>query len=67
MIISEIIGRYSQTIKIGSKNEVQVYKNGKLLFKGEANHIFDNGNKLSFTDKKGSMHEFIKYLPSTSY
>jgi hypothetical protein len=65
MILSETIGSYSQTIKIGCKNEVEVYKDGKELFKGEATLIIDNSYKLSFKDKEGRKYEFLKRTIST--
>lgn len=61
MIISESIGSYSQTIKVGHKNEVEVRRDGKELFKGEATHIVDIGNKLTFKDKDGKEYAFVKY------
>lgn len=65
MILSQSIGNYSQTIRIGYKNEVEVKRNGQELFKGEATHIIDNGNKLSFKDKNGKQHDFVKYVTYT--
>lgn len=60
-VLSQIIGNYSQTIRIGYKNEVEVKINGEVVFKGEATHIIDNGNKLSFKDKDGKQYEFVKF------
>jgi hypothetical protein len=64
-IISETIGNYSQTIKIGYKNEVEVVIDGKELFKGEATHINDNGQVLKFKDMDGKQYEFVKYVAYT--
>lgn len=66
MILSETIGNYSQTIRIGYRNEVEVTKNGKVLFKGEATYIVDTRNILSFKDKEGIKYEFVKYFFITS-
>lgn len=60
-VFNEMIGDYSQTIRIGQKNEVEVYKNGEELFKGEATNIIDRGNTLSFKDMEGKQHQFVKY------
>lgn len=65
MILSETIGNYSQTIRIGRKNEVEVRVDGKGVFDGEATHIIDTGDRLSFKDKNGNLHEFVKYLICT--
>jgi hypothetical protein len=65
MIISETIGNYSQTIRIGYKNEVEVRKDGKELFKGEATQINDNGQVLKFKDMNASQYEFVKYVAYT--
>lgn len=65
MIMSETIGSYSQTIRIGYKNEVEVRKDGKELFKGEATHINDNGQVLKFKDMNGKQYEFVKYVAYT--
>ena len=70
MIMSETIGNYSQTIRIGYKNEVEVKevevrKDGKELFKGEATHINDNGQVLKFKDVNGKQYEFVKYVVFT--
>ena len=65
MILSETIGHYSQTIRIGRKKEVKIRVDDKEVFSGEATHIIDTGNKLSFKDKSGNHHEFVKYLICT--
>ncbi len=66
MILSQTFGNYSQTIRIGCyKNEVEITKNGKELFKGGATHIVDNGGKISFKDINGKQYEFVKYIICT--
>jgi hypothetical protein len=63
MIINEIIGNYSQTIRVNrnGNNEVEIYRNGECLFKGIAKHIIDIGQKISFKDDNDKQLEFIKY------
>lgn len=61
MILCETIGDYSQTIRIGNKNQVEVYKDSKELFKGEVTNLSDNGNVLSFKDINGKEYKFVKY------
>lgn len=52
---------YSQTLRIGHhKNEVEVKQNGKTMYSGLATNIVDEYNKLSFKDKDGKKHEYIK-------
>jgi hypothetical protein len=63
--MSETIGNYSQTIRIGYKNEVEVIRDGKELFKGEATHINDNGRVLKFKDMNGKEYDFVKYVAYT--
>lgn len=63
--MSETIGNYSQTIRIGYKNEVEVRKGGKELFKGQAININDNGQVLRFKNMNGKQYEFVKYLAYT--
>lgn len=64
-IFQESIGDYSQTIRISSVNEVEVSKNGKILFKGEATNIIDTWTTLSFKDEGGKRHEFLKRVTNT--
>lgn len=64
MILNEHIGSYSQTLRInmrGGDNEVEVRREGKVLYNGMATHIIDKGNKLQFKDAEGKQHEYIKY------
>jgi hypothetical protein len=65
MIMSETIGNYLQTIRIGYKNEVEVRKDGKELFKGQATHINDSGQVLKFKDMNREEYEFVKYVAYT--
>lgn len=65
MILCQTIGNYSQTIRIGHKNEVEVKIEGKEVFKGEATNIVDLGGKLSFNDLDGKQYAFIKYTQYT--
>lgn len=64
MILNEIIGNYSQTIRVNrnGNNEVEISRSGKILFKGIAKHIVDSGQKISFKDENDNPFEFIKYL-----
>jgi hypothetical protein len=63
-----VIGDYSQTIKIRdtSIDEVEVCRDGKILFKGEATSIIDSQYKLKFKDKDGKQHEFKKPVCDTN-
>jgi hypothetical protein len=62
MILSQMIGNYSQTIRVNnSGNEVVVKRNGKTLYDGYAGHIIDTNNLLTFNDKNGEPHEYVKY------
>lgn len=62
----ENCGDYSQIIKLGFKNEIKVTMNNEELFNGEATHIVDSGNKLSFKDINGKFYEYIKYNLNTT-
>jgi len=65
-IFNQIIGSYSQTIRIGrDKNEVEVSRNGREIFKGEAKNILDTNSVLSFIDATGRKYEIVKYQQYT--
>jgi hypothetical protein len=62
MILSQSIGDYSQTIRIGQNtNHVEVKRQGVELFNGEAIHIVDKRDTLSFKDPEGKQYDFVKY------
>jgi len=46
-------------------NEVEVSQNGQIPFKGEAMNIIDTSATLSFKDKCGKKHEFVKHVMNT--
>lgn len=63
MVLSEMIGDYSQTITVNNSgyNEVEVMRGNEILYKGYAGFIIDRPNVLKFTDPEGKQHEYIKY------
>lgn len=69
-ILEESIGnQYKQTLKVYNDNrdsEVEVTQKGETKYKGTAKNIHDTGNTLSFIDKDGKQHRYVKYTISTS-
>ncbi len=64
MILNEIIGDYSHTIKVvymDEPSEVKVSKGGEVIYDGPAMSIVDESNLLSFIDIDGKSRKIQKY------